>query len=526
MGTGRRYIARATQKPAGAAARSPRGGVGRRLWPVSHAPAWARSLALGLAFLLAASLAADARAQPTAVAPMARLSAPAEVRGTWMTTTANDAISTPEKTAESMRRLREIGLNTVYVECWKNGYTEFPSPTMDRLIGVPMRINGAGEELQRDLLEETLIEAHRNGLVYIAWFEYGFMAAYQDTHNDLRRRYEDWMTRTRTGGLVSDPQELANPFVWLNPLRPESRDLLMGIVLDAVDRYDLDGVQLDDRIAWPITMGYDDFTVAAYKAEHNGQAPPDDPRDRYWIKWRADKVTAFAKRFHDELKARRPHLIVSISPAIWDWCYDNYACDWKTWSHLGWMDEYIPQIYRTTFERVRSDWPAQLEAVGAGRERDLIAGLRMVGAGDDTPWEDYRRKIELVREMKGPGGEVAGGHCHWFSRGVLEVYPEELTRFYDVRHRGQAPHPHLPQVDGRPWRPMPIVMSRAHRGGWVAEDVPAGDYRLIVQRDGRWSVHDTLRHGGGALRFADNAQVDAEAVELLVDRRTYRPEGD
>ena len=53
--------------------------------------------------------------------------APPELRGTWVTTTANDAIATPAKTEATMERLADIGLNTVYVECWKNGYTEFPS---------------------------------------------------------------------------------------------------------------------------------------------------------------------------------------------------------------------------------------------------------------------------------------------------------------------------------------------------------------------------------------------------------------
>lgn len=50
-----------------------------------------------------------------------------EVRGTWLTTTANTAISSSENTEQSMRRIQEIGLNTVYVESWKNGYTQFPS---------------------------------------------------------------------------------------------------------------------------------------------------------------------------------------------------------------------------------------------------------------------------------------------------------------------------------------------------------------------------------------------------------------
>jgi len=94
----------------------------------------------------------------------------AEVRGTWLTTTANDALATPAHTAETMRRLREIGLNTVYVECWKNGYTEFPSATLEKTIKISHKINlppstssgQAAVPASRDLLGETIVEAHRN----------------------------------------------------------------------------------------------------------------------------------------------------------------------------------------------------------------------------------------------------------------------------------------------------------------------------------------------------------------------------
>src|SRR5437868_4530299 len=57
-----------------------------------------------------------------------------EVRGTWLTTAADDALATPASTAATMKRLREIGLNTVYVECWKNGYSEFPSATLQKTL--------------------------------------------------------------------------------------------------------------------------------------------------------------------------------------------------------------------------------------------------------------------------------------------------------------------------------------------------------------------------------------------------------
>lgn len=446
--------------------------------------------------------------------------APAEVRGTWMTTTANTALASPAHTNASMQRLREIGLNTVYVETWKNGYTQFPSPTLEKTLGVERRpdlmpghasypADSPGLDGPRDLLEESLIAAHRNELIYIAWFEYGFMASYKDTMNHLRKQKPEWMMTTRDGELVSDQ----NPFVWMNPLRPECRAFLLGIVLDAVDQYDLDGVQLDDRIAWPVTMGYDDFTVAAYKKEHGGQAPPADPRDEAWVAWRAEKVGEFAEQFYTELKKARPNLIVSISPAVYPWSLENYACDWKTWSAEGWMDEYVPQVYRTTFDRVQQDWPVQLDAAGKDRHDDLIGGFRLVGEGADTVWGDYEKMLRLVRQRGG------GGHCHWFSRGVLEVYPEELEAFYGVASQGHAANPLLPAD----WRPAPVVASiEPGESGWSAEVTTPGRYRVIARQGDVWAEHVTRELEAGIADLGD-MPAGVEAVELLVDRRGDKP---
>ena len=103
--------------------------------------AWAYQ---ALWFCIAGALAlvsAVALAQPRADWP----SRP-QVRGTWLTTTANDALASPEHTARTMRRLREIGLNTVYIEAWKNGYTQFPSEVLQRTIGVAQRPSGVEQD--------------------------------------------------------------------------------------------------------------------------------------------------------------------------------------------------------------------------------------------------------------------------------------------------------------------------------------------------------------------------------------------
>ena len=129
-----------------------------------------------------------------------------------------------------------------------------------------------------------------------------------------------------------------NGFIWLNPLHPDAQDLLIGIVKDAIVKYDIDGIQLDDRIVWPyIDMGYDEFTQKLYASENNGELPPKDVRDPKWVAWRQAKVEAFSKRFVKEIReAGGPELIVSLSPGPHPWALENYLIDWPAWSR--WTD--------------------------------------------------------------------------------------------------------------------------------------------------------------------------------------------
>ena len=441
-----------------------------------------------------------------------------ELRGTWLTTTANAAIATPAASATTMQRLREIGLNTVYVESWKNGYTQFPSQVLERTIGVAQRPGTARQDpsegsppAARDLLEETLIEAHRQGLNYIAWFEYGFMAAHGSTMNHLRRLKPEWLSRDREGREVAP-----NGFVWMNPLRPEVRRFLLDLTLEAIGRYDLDGVQFDDRIVWPyVTMGYDEYTRAAYAAEHGGRQPPDDAREPSWMRWRADKLNALAQDFATRLRAALPGRVLSLSPAVYPWSYEHYLLEWPAWARwpqaARWT-EFVPQAYRLSLPAFQATWREQVQALQAGgayRPRELIAGIRLVGEGRDSSWEQLRGSIELTRQLGN------GGHVLWFSRGVLENFATELSALY--AQGGAARSPFFPAG----WRQRSRPLQARDGQRWAVPAAPAGRYRVIGHDGQRWHYLQDL-----ALPGSTEVQLSARwrAAELLVDRRGEQPD--
>ena len=445
----------------------------------------------------------------------------AEVRGTWLTTTANSAIATPADTARTMQRLREIGLNTVYVEAWKNGYTQFPSAVLERSLGVQQRpmqaLQDPGDQPAaapaRDLLQETLIEAHRQGLHYIAWFEYGFMAAHGSTMNHLRRLKPHWLSRDIHGREVAP-----NGFVWLNPLHPEARRFLLDLTLEAIERYDLDGVQFDDRIVWPyVSMGFVELTRQAYAAEHGGRQPPADARDPAWMRWRADKLNALAQDFVRELKAARPGLLVSLSPAPYPWSFEHYLLEWPRWSRwpqAARWDEYVPQAYRMNYAAFEATWREQTQALvdaGGYRAHELVAGIRIVGDGAPSLWPQLRDSMALVQRLQ------QGGHVLWFSRGVLDLYAAELTQWY--ADAGAAASPRFPAG----WRRVSVALQRgAALEGWQLPPMAApapGRYRVIGHDGRQWQyLQDVALPDAAGLRL--QAWADMQALELVVDRRS------
>ncbi|TAD86559.1 MAG: hypothetical protein EAY75_08045 [Bacteroidetes bacterium] len=259
-------------------------------------------------------------------------------RGVWVTTAASTALESRNNIKEMVTTCKRANINNIFVVVYNNARTQYPSTVMQNLIGVPIQEKFAG----RDPLQEVIDEAKPEGIKVHAWFEYGFSSSFSASGGPILAARPNWAARDFSGALT-----VKNGFDWLNGFDPEVQNFMLSLIKEVVSKYNIDGVQGDDRLpALPSTAGYEPYTVALYKSEHGGADPPGDFRNPAWIAWRTNKLNRFMKRIYQEVKALKPTVLVTASPSPFPWAREEYLQDWPTWADSGWIDAVMPQCYR------------------------------------------------------------------------------------------------------------------------------------------------------------------------------------
>jgi uncharacterized lipoprotein YddW (UPF0748 family) len=396
-----------------------------------------------------------------------------EVRGVWITNVDSDVLFSKEAIAEAMDYLADRGFNIVFPVVWNKGLTLYPSQVMADYFGEEFRIDTAFAA-GRDPLQELIVEARRNGMEVMPWFEFGFSSSYQDSGGYILQRYPHWAAKDVNGDLLAK-----NGFEWMNGLHPEVQDFMLALIREVMVNYDIDGIQGDDRLpAMPAEGGYSDYTRTLYQRE-TGRDVPDDPREPRFLQWKADKLTAFGGRLHTMVKNYDPDLMVSLSPSIYPWSLTEYLQDWPAWMRRGQVDLLHPQNYRYEIERYISTadtmvWYAGLTTDTDGNRyipaHDIIVtpGI-LIKAGPRYNGPDYVMKAVEHNRKLGLPGEV-----YFFYEGLdaSNEFLADTLRKYVYTEPAGLPHRHgNPRIT-----PAPVVMaaeaSLGPAGAW--EEVTTG----------------------------------------------------
>ncbi len=350
-------------------------------------------------------------ADPAPPPPLAR-----EFRGVWVATVANiDWPSKPGLPADAQKAefvalldvFQKLNFNAVVLQVRPMADSFYPS----KLEPWSVFLTGeSGKDPGYDPLAFAISESHKRGMELHAWF------------NPYRCGAPSVKSEPAASHMVKARPDLAKQYgkhVWLNPTHPDVQKHSLAVVADAVARYDLDGVHMDDyfypypekdaagkEIPFP-----DDDTWAAYR-QADGHLDRDD--------WRRQAVSAFVAEMYKQTKAAKPHVKVGISPfGIWRpghpegiAGFDQYGklyADAKLWLNKGWVDYATPQLYwpvkqeKQSYPRLLAWWANENT-----QARHLWPGNYTGRAVPANGWpaSEVAEQIAVTRAQKGAGGNV------------------------------------------------------------------------------------------------------------------------
>ncbi len=259
--------------------------------------------------------------------------------------------------------LSESGFNLVLPETVYYGRTIYP-PGPDSPLAQWPQFTGS------DPLAALIEAAHARGIEVHAWVHV-FFVGFDDT--PLLTTHPEWLAVDRQGRQASTQEP---GYYYLQPSNPEARQFVLRILEDLVQRYDLDGLQLD-YIRYPAApddarSGWDYAESTRQRFQSLGHpdplefTPETDPEAwAAWTEFRIESITSFVKEVHNLLKSIRPGL--QLSAAVFPGqkrTRREKMQDWGAWVEAGWLDFVSPMAYFTDAAPVQADTAEMRALVG------------------------------------------------------------------------------------------------------------------------------------------------------------------
>ncbi|MFN2578348.1 MAG: glycoside hydrolase family 10 protein [Pyrinomonadaceae bacterium] len=266
-----------------------------------------------------------------------------------------------------------------------------------------------GKAQSFDPLDFLVVEAHKRGLLVHAWFN-----PYRALHPAAKTISEDHISKQRP-----DLVRKYGRYLWLDPGEKEVRDYTLSVVVDVVQRYDIDGVHFDDyfypyaeKDASGRTIEFPD-DASWQKYENSGGKLSRD-------NWRRKNVNDLIEAVGREIKRIKPQILYGISPfGIWQPfpekeitglnAYAELYADARKWLQDGTVDYLAPQLYWETARKGQS-FPVLFEWWKSQntKNRHIWPGIApyRIGSNGTFTAEEISNQIKLTRASAQTRGAI------------------------------------------------------------------------------------------------------------------------
>lgn len=259
--------------------------------------------------------------------------------------------------ANTVKQLKKAGIDNIFLETFYQGYTIFPSKTMQQYGLTAQR-----QEFQGwDPLKEWIKEAHSRGMKVHVWFQ-AFYVGNEDvtkTHGHILYSYPEWANVQRKNAKASAPQPSKSEHngYFIDPANSMARTFLLSLISEIATNYNVDGFNID-YVRYPksldknfpnyyeSTWGYTATARSYFKGRYG--VDPIDVNENHdlwqnWVEDRQNYITEFVSALKSAIGNRNILLSAVIFPDAEN-IEETKLQKWREWCNYGYVDAVTPLI--------------------------------------------------------------------------------------------------------------------------------------------------------------------------------------
>ena len=392
-----------------------------------------------------------------------------EVRAAWVTavygldwprtraTTPATIRKQKEELIEILDKLKDANFNTVLFQTRTRGdvlYRSSIEPFNSILTGQ------TGGDPGYDPLAFAIEECHKRGMECHAWM----VAIPLGNRKHVAALGKSSVTKRKSEICVPYKREY-----FLNPGHPKTKEYLMSLVREVVERYDVDGVHFDYLRYPEYAPRFPD--TYEYRKYGNG---------RDIKQWRRDNITEIVRYIYKNVKVLKPWVKVSTCPVgKYDDTSRYSSRGWNSFSSVyqdaqGWLSEGIQdQLYPMMYFRGNHFYPFALDWQEASNGRQIVPGL---GVFFLDPSEGNWTLDEIERQINFIRAHGLAGEAHYRVKHVTDNTQGLLDALEEKYYTSPALQPTMPWIDNiPPSAPSKLSIEQQSDGYTLLRWQPATD---------------------------------------------------